>query len=124
MTAIAKLLSIKILVAHDHPALRSHIRTCLEAFGYEVTEIESCKQATNAMNTSKFSAMVFNGDAPDFLSEAPLIIRSTTINRDTPCIILAQSNSLISTKKTSTRRRMITYLSLLKLRILQSASPP
>lgn len=100
MTAIAKLISIKILVAHDHPALRSHIRTCLEKFGYEVTETESCKQATIVMNTSKFSAMVFNGDAPDFLSESPLIIRCSTINKDTPCIILAQANSLIINNKT------------------------
>ncbi len=99
MTAIAKLVSTRILVAHDHPALRSHIRNCLETLGYDVTEVESCKQAANAINTCKFSVMVINCDTPDFISEAPLTIRQSTINKDTPCILLAKVNSLTNHKK-------------------------
>lgn len=96
MTVIAKLSSIRILVAHNHPALRLHLRADLNALGYEVIEAETCIQAINIMRARKVSAIVMDGDAPDFLSASPLSVRNSTINASTPSIVLTKARTISS----------------------------
>ncbi|WP_077524907.1 response regulator transcription factor [Metapseudomonas resinovorans] len=89
MTPIAKPAPLKILVVHEHPALRSQIRICLEDSGYEVIEANSCKQAVDLLHTSEFSAMIVDNDAYDFEAVSPLSERNLTRNSNAPCIVLA-----------------------------------
>ncbi|QUG92757.1 response regulator (plasmid) [Pseudomonas putida] len=83
--------SLKILLVHEHPALRSQIRICLKASGYEVVEADSCKQAVGLMHSCEVSAMIVDSDAPDFIAASPLSARNFTRNSNAPCIVLATS---------------------------------
>jgi DNA-binding response OmpR family regulator len=94
MTPIAKPATLKILVVHEHPALRSQIRICLEASGNEVIEANSCKQAVDLLHSSEFSALIVDNDAYDFEDASPLSERSLTRNSNAPCIVLATSRVL------------------------------
>lgn len=94
MTPIAKPAPLKILVVHEHPALRSQIRISLEGSGYEVIEAHSCKQAVGLLHSSEFSAMIVDNDAHDFESASPLSERKFTRNSNVPCIVLATSRIL------------------------------
>ena len=99
MSAIAKLQSTKILVVHDHLAMRSHIRRRLEASGYEVVEAYTCMQAIGLIEASDFSVIVINADAPDYSDASPLCIRNETVNFSTPCILLATNHKLQKIEK-------------------------
>lgn len=94
MTPVRKPASPKILVVHEHPALRSQIRICLEASGYEVAVADSCKQAVGLMHSCEMSAMIVDSDARDFMAASPLSARNLTKSSNAPCIVLATSRIL------------------------------
>ncbi len=87
----------KLLVIHEHPALRAQVRKHLENSGYEVVEATSCKQAIVIMHTYTFAGIIIDADVADCEIASPLSARSNTGNSQTPCIVLA-TNQVIRKK--------------------------
>jgi DNA-binding response OmpR family regulator len=81
----------KLLVIHEHPALRARARKHLESSGYTVVEAGSCKEAVAIMHTRRFEGIIVDNDMADYESASPLSARSTTVNSKTPCLVLATS---------------------------------
>jgi DNA-binding response OmpR family regulator len=79
----------KLLVIHEHPALRAQARKYLESSGYKVFEAGSCKQAIAIMHTCTFAGIIVDNDMADYEVASPLSARSTTGNSKAPCIVLA-----------------------------------
>lgn len=81
----------KLLVIHEHPALRAQTRKHLESSGYTVVEAGSCKEAVAIMHTCTFAGIIVDNDMADYETTSPLSARSTTGNSKTPCIVLAKN---------------------------------
>jgi len=79
----------KLLVIHEHSALRAQVRKHLENSGYEVVEAASCKQAIEIMHTYTFALIIIDADVADCEIASPLSARIITGNSQTPCIVLA-----------------------------------
>lgn len=81
----------KLLVIHEHPALRARVRKHLESSGYTVVEAGNCKEAIAIMHTHCFEGIIVDNDMEDYESASPLSARSITVNSKTPCLVLATS---------------------------------